>query len=64
MLFSEENTVNVIPSCWLKDGRSWWPNYSSDDRINKAIKNCEEPGPGWKTFTARVIFDKGEFHFN
>ncbi|XP_076876046.1 uncharacterized protein LOC143525682 isoform X3 [Brachyhypopomus gauderio] len=60
VLFIEENTVNVIPSKWFQDGESWWPNYPTDQRINKAIKNCEEPGPGWKKFTARIICEKDD----
>lgn len=52
-------TLNIVPSGWVKDGRSYWPNYPSDQKINKAIKNSEEPGPGWKTFGVRILFAKG-----
>lgn len=59
MTFTQDNTVNVIASAWFKDGQSWWPNYKSDSRINKAVQNCEEPGPGWDKYSVRIICDKG-----
>ncbi|KAJ8002369.1 hypothetical protein DPEC_G00179180 [Dallia pectoralis] len=59
--FTEDNSINVIPSSWFGDDQSWWPNYTSDEKINKAIKNCEKPCPGWQKYSARIICAKDDY---
>ncbi|XP_065096817.1 uncharacterized protein [Paramisgurnus dabryanus] len=61
VLFTEENAVNVVPSKWLKEGKCYWPGYLSDEKNRKAGIRCEEPGPGWKLFNVRVLFQKDEY---
>ncbi|KAL0977967.1 hypothetical protein UPYG_G00164030, partial [Umbra pygmaea] len=59
--FMEDNSVNVIPSSWFNDDQSWWPSYTSDEKINKAIKNCEQPCHGWKKYSARILCAKDDY---
>ncbi|KAK1896717.1 E3 ubiquitin-protein ligase RNF14, partial [Dissostichus eleginoides] len=50
VVFTEENTVNLVASNWYVDGKCWWLNYATDDKISKAIRRFEEPGPGYPTY--------------
>lgn len=47
--------------CWfvLYTHPGWW-DPSAVEGINKAMKNCEDPGPGWKRFSAHIIREKGK----
>lgn len=58
--FMETKTVNIISESWFKDGVTWWPNYRSDERVNRAIQKCEEPGADWKKFDVRVLSRSGK----
>lgn len=53
--FLINKTVAVVPQTWCRDGVVYWPNYRNDERVNRAVKNSEEPGPDWKTYDVRVI---------
>ncbi len=53
--FLINKTVAVVPQKWCSDGVVYWPNYRNDERVNRAVKNSEEPGPDWKTYDVRVI---------
>lgn len=53
--FAINKTVAVVPQNWYQDGVTYWPNYKSDERVDKAVKNAEEPRPDWNTFNARVV---------
>lgn len=30
-------SMYIILETWCEDGVTWWPNYKSDERINRAI---------------------------
>ncbi|XP_034057817.1 uncharacterized protein LOC117536841 isoform X2 [Gymnodraco acuticeps] len=60
VVFTEENTVNLVASNWYVDGKCWWPNDATDDKISKAIRRFEEPGPGWRSYSARLIFERDD----
>ena len=53
--FLLNKTVAVVPQNWYNDGVIYWPSYKSDERVYRAAKNSEEPGPDWKKYDARVI---------
>jgi len=53
--FLLNKTVAVVPQNWYSDGVTYWPNYKNDERVNRAVKNSEEPGPDWRKYDARVI---------
>lgn len=57
--FTETKTVNIISDSWFEDGVTWWPNYKSDERINRAVQKREDPGPDWKQYDVRVLFRAG-----
>lgn len=58
--FMETRTVNIISESWFEDGVTSWPNYKSDERINRAVQKCEEPGTDWKKFDVRVLSRAGK----
>lgn len=51
--------VNIVPKSWYNDGVSWWPNYTSDERINRAVRKLEDPGPGWAQCDVRILAEAG-----
>ncbi|XDV31534.1 hypothetical protein PO909_002525 [Leuciscus waleckii] len=59
--FMETKTVHIISESWFKDGVTWWPNYKSDERVNRAIQKCEEPGTDWKKFDVPVLSRSGDY---
>lgn len=58
--FTENKTVNIVLEDWFEDGTTKWPNYKSDDRINRAVMKREEPGEGWKEYDVRVLSKSGK----
>lgn len=59
--FLLNKSVAVVPQQWYYDGVVYWPHYKSDERVERAVKNSEEPGPEWQTFDARVIKSCGKY---
>lgn len=53
--FLNNKTVAVVPQNWYSDGVIYWPNYKSDDRVERAVKKAEELGSDWKTYDVRII---------
>ncbi|XP_048010231.1 uncharacterized protein LOC125244209 isoform X2 [Megalobrama amblycephala] len=59
--FMETKTINIISESWFEDGVTWWPNYRSDERVNRAIQKNEEPGADWKKYDVRVLLRTGDY---
>ncbi|XP_051785399.1 uncharacterized protein LOC114654088 [Erpetoichthys calabaricus] len=57
----EQKSVSVIPQNWYSDGTTFWPNYTSDQRLNKAARYAEEPGPDWTKHDVRVLKSYGDY---
>ena len=57
VIFNEDNSVGVVPSTWLNASSTYWPCYTSQDRIDKAVKDQEQPKPaeGWKLYSTRIL---------
>ncbi|MED6279014.1 hypothetical protein CHARACLAT_030168 [Characodon lateralis] len=53
--FTINKTVAVVPQNWYSDGVAYWPNYRSNNRANRAVRNAEEPGSDWETYDARIL---------
>lgn len=58
--FDAAKSVAVIPQSWFSDGFSLWPNYTSDQRISKAVRSAEAPGPNWTRHPVRVLKSYGK----
>ncbi|MGH0137849.1 UNVERIFIED_CONTAM: hypothetical protein FKN15_067967 [Acipenser sinensis] len=37
----------MVPAAWYKDGIAGWPNSTNEERIDRAVKNREDPAQGW-----------------
>ncbi len=53
--FDAAKSVAVVPESWYSDGFTLWPNYTSDEGINKAVPCAEEPGQNWTKHPVRVL---------
>jgi len=60
--FTATNQVDVVPSSWINNGQCWYPNYNTDDRIQRAIKKNEAPNQTFFTlFDVRVFKSYSKF---
>ncbi|XP_073669954.1 uncharacterized protein [Paramisgurnus dabryanus] len=59
--FDAKKSVSVVPQSWYNDGFTFWPNYTSDERINKAVKSAEVPGHKWSKHPVRLLKTYGDF---
>ncbi|XP_037643193.1 formin-like protein 8 [Sebastes umbrosus] len=50
--FLESKTVAVVPENWCTYGVT---NYKNDERVNRAVRKAEEPGPDWQSYDVRVV---------
>ncbi|KAG1956870.1 hypothetical protein F2P79_008364 [Pimephales promelas] len=60
-LFDGKKSVSVVPQSWYNDGFTFWPNYTNDERINKAVKFAEVPGHNWSKHPVRLLKTYGDF---
>nr|XP_055024411.1 uncharacterized protein LOC129414393 isoform X4 [Misgurnus anguillicaudatus] len=58
VIFLDEDTTEVVPGSWVKGDECFWPTFISEEKTQKAIKRHEMPGPGWKIFRIRTLFEK------
>lgn len=44
-----EDGLEMIPSSWLSDNKntSYWPQFTSQQRFNKAVQYCLSPEDDW-----------------
>ncbi|CAL8337995.1 unnamed protein product [Boreogadus saida] len=56
-----KKSVSVVPQSWYNDGVTFWPNYNSDERINRAVKFAEVPGQDWLRHPVRLLKIYGDF---
>nr|XP_055024410.1 uncharacterized protein LOC129414393 isoform X3 [Misgurnus anguillicaudatus] len=61
VIFLDEDTTEVVPGSWVKGDECFWPTFISEEKTQKAIKRHEMPGPGWKIFRIRTLFEKDDF---
>ena len=61
---NEDNPVAVVPEKWLIDNElCYWPSYTSQQRNDKAAKECELPNENWSKHPLRVLGTKGNYIF-
>ncbi|XP_051992166.1 uncharacterized protein LOC127650639 isoform X1 [Xyrauchen texanus] len=58
VIFLDEDITEVVPRSWVKGDECFWPTFISEEKTQKAIKRHEMPGPGWKIFKIRTLFEK------
>ncbi|CAL8293131.1 unnamed protein product [Arctogadus glacialis] len=56
-----KKSVSVVPQSWYNDCVTFWPNYKSDERINRAVKFAEVPGQDWLRHPVRLLKIYGDF---
>ncbi|KAG0426511.1 hypothetical protein HPB47_026388 [Ixodes persulcatus] len=53
--FTDTDDVALVPTTWVSNGRTGWPSYRNPARLTKSVKDREEMGDDWKTFSCRVL---------
>ena len=61
--FSEDRSVEVVPSNWIVDDVCFWPPFRGL-RFTAAAKKCETPADSWLKFHIRVIRTYGWSYLN
>lgn len=58
--FTDTDDVALVPTTWVSNGRTGWPSYRNPARLTKSVKDREEMGDDWKTFSCRVLSVTGK----
>lgn len=54
--FTKEKSVAVVPTCWLTaDNCSYWPTYTAQWSVDKAVKDCVVPEKMWPKHPIRIL---------
>jgi len=59
--FTDDKSVAVIATNWLKDNVCYWPSTSKSKAIEKLVKERAEPGSDWMRYPIRVLHKYGMF---
>lgn len=51
-----DNSMQIVPTKWLRGDYCAYPPYKKDDEINKACKNEEIPGKSWNLYRITKTF--------
>jgi len=60
VIFSEDDTVSVVPVSWLDGDFAYWAPYGTQEKFDKAVKCAERPKGGWKKYPVRILGIKSE----
>lgn len=62
--FTDDKEVAVVPDNWLNGTKcALWPPFKNSERIVKAIKAREDPGPNWAAYPMRELYHSGKLIF-
>ncbi|XP_067208411.1 homeobox-like protein HDP1 [Linepithema humile] len=54
VIFTDEDTVEAVPSTWIIDNKCYWPSFTFE-KLTAAIKNHEKPNTCWPSYPIRII---------
>lgn len=54
VIFTDEDTVEAVPSSWLINNKCYWPSLPLD-KLTAAIRNHEEPNTCWPSYPVRIL---------
>lgn len=52
--FSEDGTVEAVPSLWIEDDLCYWPSYTQP-KMMSAIRRCEPLDKCWPTHRVKIF---------
>ena len=62
---NEDDAVAVVPEKWLIDNElCYWPSYTSQQRNDKAAKECELSNENWPKHPMGVLGTKDKYIYN
>lgn len=62
VVFSDDNSVSVIPTSWIDGSQSYWPPYTKQYDFDNAVKQHEVPKSNWSKYSIRILGVKGNCH--
>ncbi|XP_011870141.1 PREDICTED: uncharacterized protein LOC105563284 [Vollenhovia emeryi] len=54
VIFTDEDTVEAVPSNWIHDNECFWPSLTFE-KLTAAIKNHEVPNTSWPSYPIRIL---------
>lgn len=54
VIFTEEDSVETVPSNWIIDGKCYWPSLTLE-KLTAAVKNHTRPDCSWPLYPVRLI---------
>jgi len=55
VVFSEDNSVSIVPVSWLDGDYTYWAPYSKQEKLDRAVKDGETPKTSWKKYPVRIL---------
>ncbi|XP_056123945.1 uncharacterized protein LOC130102073 [Rhinichthys klamathensis goyatoka] len=52
--FLDTGDSEVVPSSWVKDGRSLWPPFKVREKCNRVVVRGDPPDESWPSHTIRI----------
>lgn len=52
--FVEDQTVEAVPSTWVKGNECYWPALPQP-RMANSIRRCDPVDPNWPTFSIKTF---------
>jgi len=60
--FPEENSVAVVPQAWVSGNKCYWPNYTEDRQLERAVKSIEKCNKrNWRKCPVRILHSYRKF---
>lgn len=59
--FTDQKELAVVPDIWL-EGTSCavWPNFTSESKLQRAVRSKQRPEDDWKAFPIRELYKHGK----
>lgn len=56
VIFTDEDSVEVVPSNWIVNNKCYWPPSLTSDKLRAAIKHHDAPNTSsWPSYPIRLI---------
>ncbi|KAK7162479.1 hypothetical protein R3I93_006709 [Phoxinus phoxinus] len=59
--FLDTGDTEVVPTSWVKDGRSLWPPYKVREKCNRVVMRGDPPDESWPSYNIRIRATKNTF---
>ncbi|TRY58333.1 hypothetical protein DNTS_031777 [Danionella cerebrum] len=59
--FVGSGDTEIVPSSWVKDGRSFWPPFKLKEKCSRAVMRGDPPDETWASYSIKIKETKNTF---